>query len=98
MPSRPQQKKSLKKVILLHLLKTQGTERASRYMCECRVVSSSKQFHIHKRLWGGNKKNRAYIVIKAKLGIVVPVHAMKAYRGSRGRAPLILTISITWRL
>jgi hypothetical protein len=28
---------------------------------------------------------------------VVPVHAMKAYRGSKGIAPLILNVDNEWR-
>jgi hypothetical protein len=30
-------------------------------------------------------------------GKVVPVHAIKAYRGSRDIAPLILNLGIKWR-
>jgi hypothetical protein len=37
-----------------------------------------------------------YKTIKGK-GKVVPVHAMKAYRGSRGIALLILNFSAIWR-
>jgi hypothetical protein len=29
-------------------------------------------------------------------GKIVPVHAMKAYRGSRGIAPFILGLGIRW--
>jgi hypothetical protein len=30
-------------------------------------------------------------------GKVVPLHAMKAYRGNRGTAPLLLNLSSRWR-
>jgi hypothetical protein len=38
----------------------------------------------------------AYMHLKGK-GEVFPVHAMKAYRGRRGIAPLLLNLSTRWR-
>jgi hypothetical protein len=38
----------------------------------------------------------SYMHLKGK-GEVFPVHAMRAYRGSRGIAPLILNLSTRWR-
>jgi hypothetical protein len=35
-------------------------------------------------------------IVDHKNGEVVPAHAMKAYRGSRGIAPLFVTLGARW--
>ena len=38
-----------------------------------------------------------FLICKSKKKCIVPVHAMKAYRGNVGIAPLILNLGSIWR-
>jgi len=60
------------------------------------LIHKTKKFKKKKGFKKKKKKAKKYTVVKVKLGYVVL--SMKAYRGSRGEAPPILNLSITWRL
>jgi len=60
------------------------------------VVTLNDEFHLGVCHW---KSLRTPVVEKGKSedeGIDVPINALKAYRGSRGTAPLILLLSARW--
>jgi len=60
------------------------------------VVTLNDKFHLGVCHW---KSSRTAIIEKGKSddeGKDIPINALKAYRGSRGTAPLILILSVRW--
>ena len=45
--------------------------------------------NLHRKLWGSQSQSEQFKVF--------PVQAMNAYRGSKGKAPLILNLSTRWK-
>ena len=69
-----------------------------RHVCGCSTASSGPGILIS----DGALKNMKHSGLKIQdeevgEGKVSPVHVMKAYRGSRGMAPLILNLSTSWK-